>query len=97
MGQVNKIGIRVQNIYKIEVEDCVALSSKAEKMLSRDVDELWHKRLGHLHHGTLKILQQMSTGLPKGTLEQVNTCKGVLWEKTLSIPFTAGIVEQRLL
>ena len=34
MGQVKKIGIRVQNLYKIEVEDCAALSSKVEKMLS---------------------------------------------------------------
>eukprot|EP00253_Pinus_taeda_P033020 PITA_33020 len=75
MGQVNKIGIRVQNIYKIEVEDCVALSSKEENMLSRDVGELWHMRLGHLHHGALKILWQISTGFPKGTLEQVVTCK----------------------
>lgn len=33
MGQVKKIGIQVQNLYKIEVEDSDALSSKAEKML----------------------------------------------------------------
>ena len=30
-GQVKKIGIRVQNLCKIEVEDCAALSSKAER------------------------------------------------------------------
>ena len=29
-----------------------------------------------MHHGALKILQQISTSLPKGTLEQVDTCKG---------------------
>ena len=34
MGQVNTIGIQVQNLYKIEVEDCATLSSKEEKMLS---------------------------------------------------------------
>jgi len=34
MGQVKKIGIRVHNLYKIEVEYCAALSSKAEKILS---------------------------------------------------------------
>jgi len=43
MGQVKKIGIQVQNIYKIEVEDCATLSSKVEKMLSQDINELWHK------------------------------------------------------
>ena len=29
-----------------------------------------------MHHGALKIMQQISTGLPKGKLEQVDTCKG---------------------
>ena len=44
-------------------------------MVIRDEGELWHKRLGHLHHGTLKILQWISTGLPKGTLAQSDQCK----------------------
>jgi hypothetical protein len=76
MGQVKQIGVRVKNLYKLDVEDCVALSTKAEKVQSRDVGELWHRRLGHLHHGALKIMQQISTGLPKGALEQWDTCKG---------------------
>ena len=45
-------------------------------MQSQDVGELWHRRLGHLHHGALKIIQQNSTSLPKGKLEQTYTCKG---------------------
>ena len=39
-------------------------------------NELWHTRLGHLHHEALKIIQQISMGLPKGKLEQIDTCKG---------------------
>jgi len=42
-SQVKKIGIQVQNLYKIEVDDCVDFSSKAEKMLSQDVGELWYR------------------------------------------------------
>jgi len=75
-GQVNWIGVWVKNLYKLEVEDCVALCTKAEKVQSRDIDELWHKILGHLHYGALKIMQQISTALPKGALEQRDTCKG---------------------
>jgi len=30
IGQTKRIGIRVKNLYKLEVDDCVALSSKAE-------------------------------------------------------------------
>ena len=54
--QTKRIGIRVKNLYKLEVDDCVALSSKAELVQSQDVGELWHRRLGHLHHRALKIM-----------------------------------------
>ena len=49
---------------------------KAEEVVIQDEGELWHRRLGHLHHGTFKILQKISTGLPKGTLAQSYQCKG---------------------
>ena len=58
------------NLYKLDVEDCSLLRIKAEKVQSRYVSELWHRILGHLHHGALKIMQQITTGLPKGALEQ---------------------------
>ena len=76
MGQTKKIGVQVKNIYKLEVDGCVAMVGKEEEVVSRDEGELWHRRLGHLHHGALKILQQISTGLPKGTLAQSDQCKG---------------------
>ena len=66
----------MKNLYKIGVDDCPTLSMKEELVQSQDIGELWNKWLGHLHHGALKIMQQISTGLPKGKLEQVNTCKG---------------------
>ena len=75
-GYTKRIGIQVKNLYKLEVDDCAALSTKAELVQSQDIGELWHRKLGHLHHGALKIMQQISTGLPKGKLEQVDTCKG---------------------
>ena len=68
-GQVKRIGIRVKNLYKLEIEDCVSLSTKEKKVQSHKIDELRHRRLGHLHGGTLKIMQKISTGLPKDTLE----------------------------
>ena len=55
-GQVKKIGVYVKKLYKIDVEESVALSMKAEKVQSNDVSEIWHIRLGHLTHGALKII-----------------------------------------
>ena len=60
----------MKNLYKLDVEYRAILSTKEEKVQSRDIGELWHRILGHFHHGALKIMQQISTGLPKGTLEQ---------------------------
>ena len=56
MGQTKRIGIQVKNLYKLEVDDCLALSMKVELVQSQDIGELWHRRLGHLHHGALKIM-----------------------------------------
>eukprot|EP00253_Pinus_taeda_P035729 PITA_35729 len=55
-GQTKQIGIRIKNLYMLQVEDCAALSSKAKEVHGKDIGELWHRRLGHLHHGALKIM-----------------------------------------
>jgi hypothetical protein len=48
------------------------MMGKVEKVVSRDEGKLWHRRLGHLHHGALKIMQKISIGLPMGTLAQLD-------------------------
>ena len=66
----------MKNLYRMEVDDCAVLSSKVELVQSQDISELWHRWLENLHHGALKIMQHISTKLPKVKLEQVDTCKG---------------------
>ena len=66
----------MKNLYKLDVDGCASLSSKAGKVVSRDTGELWHRILGRLHHSALRIMQKISTSLPKGTLAQIDTCKG---------------------
>ena len=56
-GETRRIGVRVKNLYQLQVDGCAAMEGKAEGVVSRDDGELWHRRLGHLHHGALKILQ----------------------------------------
>ena len=55
-------------MYKLDVDGCATLMGNADKVESRDEGELWHKILGHLHHRSLKVMQQISTELPKGTI-----------------------------
>ena len=54
--QTRRIGIQVKNIYQLQVDGCTAMAGNAEGLVSGDEGELWHRRLGHLHHGSLKIL-----------------------------------------
>ena len=75
-GQAKEIWIHVKNLYKIDVDGCATLMGKADKVVIWDEGELWHRILGHLHHGALKVMHQISMGLPKGTLVQSDTCKG---------------------
>lgn len=42
---MKKIKVCVYNLCKLDVEDCVALRKKVEKVKSHDVSEFWHKRL----------------------------------------------------
>jgi hypothetical protein len=56
----------------LEVDGCGVVMGKAKKVVSRDEGELWHRGLGHLHHEALKIMQQISTGLPRGTISQLD-------------------------
>jgi len=63
------------------------MACKAEGSMSWDDGELWHRRLGHLHHGALKILQQITTRLPKGTIEQSDQCKGCTLGKFVKSTF----------
>ena len=56
-------------------------------MVSRDESELCHRQLGHLHPGALKVMQQISTGLPMGTLAQLDQCKGCTMEKYVKSTF----------
>jgi hypothetical protein len=87
MGHVKKIGIRVKNIYMLEVDGCTAMMGKAKKMVSQDEGELCHRRLGHLHHGSLNIMQQIYTGLPMGTLAQLDQCKSFTMGKYVNSTF----------
>ena len=76
IGQVKEIGFCVNYLYKLEVEACIALSCTIGQVQSWDVGELWHRDMGHLHHEALKIMQHITTGLPRCTLDQHDVCKG---------------------
>lgn len=47
----------------------------------KDLNELWHKRMGHLHHGALRILKKIVTGVPKLSTKPDDVYKGCVMGK----------------
>jgi len=47
----------------------------------KELNELWHRRMGHLHHGALRMLKETVTGVPMLTTKHDDTCKGYMLGK----------------
>ena len=41
IGKAKKVGIRVKNLYKLDVENCAILMGKADKVVSWEEGDLW--------------------------------------------------------
>ena len=42
----------------------------------KDLNELWHKRMGHLHYGALRIIRSTITGVLNLNTERDDVCRG---------------------
>ena len=58
-------GVRVMNFYMLQFVTIVTLSNKEINVHRCDLGELWHRHMGHLHHGVLIILREIAIGLPE--------------------------------
>jgi hypothetical protein len=76
------IGVRREKLYKLQFEPARALVSSA-----CDMAELWHRRMAHLHHGALKVLKEIVTGLPDFSTEHHEVCKGCAMGKYTKTTF----------
>jgi len=43
----------------------------------RDQGELWHRRMGQVHHGALKMLRDAVIGVPKVSTKHDDVCRDV--------------------
>jgi hypothetical protein len=55
------IGSRHEKLYKLMFHLARTLFHSTS---NNDLCELWHKRMAHLHHGSLRILREIVTGAP---------------------------------
>ena len=73
-----QIGVRSHKLYKLQLESPVALIGSID---DKDLNELWHRRMGHLHHGTLGILLNTVIGAPELSIKKDDVCRGCVLGK----------------
>jgi hypothetical protein len=60
LGQV--IGVREGKLFRLFFQPLLALVASGDN--NRQLCELWHRRMSHLHHGALGGLREVVTGVP---------------------------------
>ncbi|KAH9291809.1 hypothetical protein KI387_043002 [Taxus chinensis] len=78
------IGVRSGRLYRLQFDTPKALMSSSNP---RDLGELWHRRMGHIHHGALKLLRETVTGVPEVSTEHDDVCKGCVLGKFAKASF----------
>jgi hypothetical protein len=76
------IGFKREKLCRLQFEPAQALVNN-----TCDMAELWHRRMVHLHHGALKVLQEIVTGLPDFSTEHHEVCKGCAMGKYTKTTF----------
>lgn len=53
----------------------------------RDQGDLWHRRMGHMHHEALKLLCEIVKGVLEVSTKHDDVCKGCVLGKFLKVAF----------
>ena len=59
------IGVRCWKLYRLLFQPQHALAHSSDS----EICELWHRRMGRLHHLALRLLRHMVTGFPEFNIE----------------------------
>jgi hypothetical protein len=82
------IGTRHERLYKFLFQPVRALIHSTSS--SSDLCEIWHRRMAHLHHGALRVLREMVTGVPDFSSEHHELCKGCTLGKYTKTAFSSS-------
>lgn len=90
------IGVRSGKLYRFSFQSTGALvtstsgSTHTSNTSSRDLCELWHRRMAHMHHGALRVLREITIGVPDFSVEHYEVCRGCALGKYTKLPFPAS-------
>jgi hypothetical protein len=84
---VKVIGIRHEKLYKLMFQLARALMHSTN---NSELCDLWHKRMGHFHHGAMRILREIVIGVVEFNIEHQEVCKGCSLGKYAKISFLSS-------
>ena len=74
----NNHWIRSGRLYRLQFEIPKAVMRNNSP---RDLGEIWHMRIGHIHHGELKLLLEIVVGVPNVNTKYDDVSKGCVLGK----------------
>jgi hypothetical protein len=66
------IGVRDGKLFRLLFQPLHALAASSDN--NRQLCELWHRMMAHLHHGALEGLREVVTGVPQISIEHQDVC-----------------------
>jgi hypothetical protein len=85
-GQV--IGVRDGKLFRLIFQPLHALAVSRDS--NRQLCELWHRRMAHLHHGALGGLREAVTGVPQLSTKHQDVCRGCALGKFTKASFPSS-------
>ena len=79
-----QIGIKSNQLYRLQLELPMALIGSHG---DQDLNELWPRGMGHLHHGALRILRSTITRVPDLSTERDDVYRGCALGKYANAAF----------
>eukprot|EP00253_Pinus_taeda_P032243 PITA_32243 len=76
------IGDRSRKLYRFSFQSarallsCTSGSTHTSTTSNRDLCELWHRKMAHMHHGALRVLREITTEVLDFSVEHYEVCRG---------------------
>lgn len=83
-GKLYRFAFQPQRALVSSVEDSTTSTSD-----NKDLCELCHRRMVHMHHGALRVLQEITTGVPQFSTDHYEVCRGCALGKCTMFSFLA--------
>eukprot|EP00253_Pinus_taeda_P032558 PITA_32558 len=88
---VSALEDRGYEVYKFAFRSLLELSSSTDsRASSSELCEIWHCRMGHMYHGALNTLREITTGVLDFSTDHFDTCRGCAMGKFSKSPFPSS-------